>query len=175
MYVVEEDADRVIRVDPETGAVTLVADGLALRGLEQKSIEKGNVRRVLGRHRGWERQPLCVGLPGESRVPHRPLRDGESDCIVQTPKCPCNLAPHSARTRSTPPLDAGGIVCMMTSTMPLEAGTALGPYTILSPLGAGGMGEVYKATDTRLGPHGRFRGKDCSTIALTGSWCTPKI
>ena len=40
LYVVEEDADRVIRVDPETGAATLVADGLALRGLEQKSVEK---------------------------------------------------------------------------------------------------------------------------------------
>ena len=34
--------------------------------------------------------------------------------------------------------------------MPLEAGTTLGPYKILSPIGAGGMGEVYKATDTRL-------------------------
>ena len=34
--------------------------------------------------------------------------------------------------------------------MPLEAGTALGPYKILSPIGADGMGEVYKATDTRL-------------------------
>ena len=33
----------------------------------------------------------------------------------------------------------------------MESGTRLGPYEVQEQLGAGGMGEVYLATDTRLG------------------------
>ena len=47
--------------------------------------------------------------------------------------------------------DRGGQLDRGVEEMTLAAGTHLGSYEVLAPIGAGGMGEVYQAHDTKLG------------------------
>jgi len=50
--------------------------------------------------------------------------------------------------------------------MAITPGTQLGPYEIVAPLGAGGMGEVWRARDTRLSRDVAMRNNNVATKML---------
>ena len=55
--------------------------------------------------------------------------------------------------------------------MALNAGTRLGPYEVVASLGAGGMGEVYRARDPRLGREVAIKVLPATSDRRTPSGC----
>jgi serine/threonine protein kinase len=64
--------------------------------------------------------------------------------------CQLNWSLPIAPLRIAPPAAGGGLLGHNAGAMRLSPGAHLGAFEIVAPLGAGGMGEVYRARDTRL-------------------------
>jgi hypothetical protein len=57
----------------------------------------------------------------------------------------------------------------------MQLGTRLGPYEIVAPIGAGGMGEVYRARDTRYGRGAAVKAPGYSLVNLFTCGLTPPV
>ncbi len=107
-----------------------MVDPVALRDLFDRAVELPESERAVFLHRA------CSGNVG--------LREELERLLLAYVRAGSLLGMHDSAS-------AGSADAPIDDTPPtIESGTRLGPYVIVAPLGAGGMGTVYEALDTRL-------------------------
>ena len=98
-------------------------------------------RRRTGRH-ATASSAIRLGSDGKSTATRNLLRN-DPGCAPFVAASASSLQSHQLNEKS--------LYCLSSApSMRFASGAGLGPFEILAPLGAGGMGEVYRARDTRL-------------------------